>query len=66
MKIVLDTNVLISGIFWKGAPSKILELWTKDKIQIVVNKKILDEYFRILQIPIITPDNLLRKFHSLL
>ena len=27
MKIVLDTNVLVSGIFWGGPPSKILEAW---------------------------------------
>jgi len=26
MKIVLDTNVVISGIFWKGTPHKILEI----------------------------------------
>ena len=26
MKIVLDTNVVISGIFWKGTPHKVLKL----------------------------------------
>ncbi len=33
MKVVLDTNVFISGVFWKGPPHAILELWAKDKIQ---------------------------------
>ena len=27
MKIVLDTNVLISGIYFGGLPGKILEAW---------------------------------------
>lgn len=29
IKAVLDTNVVISGIFWKGPPSEILEAWQK-------------------------------------
>lgn len=48
MKIVLDTNVLISGIFWKGVPYKIIELWANGNLQIVVTKKILKEYFEVL------------------
>jgi predicted nucleic acid-binding protein len=31
MKIVIDTNVILSGIFWKGPPEKILRLWDKMK-----------------------------------
>jgi predicted nucleic acid-binding protein len=27
MKVVLDANILASGIFWGGQPLKILELW---------------------------------------
>jgi|WetSurMetagenome_2_1015567.scaffolds.fasta_scaffold332096_3 uncharacterized protein len=48
MKIVLDTNVLISGIFWKGPPHTIMELWIKGDLQIFVTKKILKEYFEVL------------------
>ncbi|MEK7547868.1 MAG: putative toxin-antitoxin system toxin component, PIN family [Patescibacteria group bacterium] len=48
MKIVLDTNVFISGIFWNGYPHQILMLWVSNKINILVTKKILSEYFRIL------------------
>lgn len=39
MKIVLDTNVLISGIFWDGAPRKVLSLWAKNKIDLLIHKK---------------------------
>lgn len=28
MKVVLDTNVVISGIFWTGSPHKIIKMWS--------------------------------------
>jgi predicted nucleic acid-binding protein len=28
MRVVLDTNVLMSGIFWSGPPARILEAWS--------------------------------------
>ena len=31
IKFVLDTNVFISGIFWSGAPAKILDSWQENK-----------------------------------
>jgi predicted nucleic acid-binding protein len=27
IKAIVDTNVVISGIFWKGPPFRILEAW---------------------------------------
>ncbi len=48
MKIVLDTNVFVSGIFWSGPPHKIVTLWAENKITILITKKILNEYFRVL------------------
>ena len=44
MKIVLDTNVVISGIFFGGPPGKILEAWRDRRIQIVLSPEILQEY----------------------
>jgi len=44
MKIVLDTNVLVSGIFWGGTPLKILELWEKKQVDVLASRAILDEY----------------------
>lgn len=49
MKVVLDTNLLVSGIFWRGTPSKILDLWTQDKIIFCVSEDILDEYLEVIQ-----------------
>ena len=47
MKIVLDTNVFISGIFFSGPPAQILKAWKEQKIQIVLSREILDEYQRV-------------------
>lgn len=44
MKIVLDTNVFISGIFFSGPPSIILQAWRDAKIQIILSEEILEEY----------------------
>ena len=47
MKIVLDTNVFISGIFFRGPPFEILNAWKHSRLQIVLTKKILEEYQRV-------------------
>ena len=47
MRIVLDTNVFISGIFFTGPPSDILKAWRDGKVQVLVSPSILDEYQRI-------------------
>ena len=47
MKVVLDTNVLISGIFFSGPPYKILKAWQLGKIEIIVSEEILAEYQRV-------------------
>lgn len=48
MKIVLDTNVLISAIFWGGKPREIIELWINDYIELYATKEIIKEYFNIM------------------
>lgn len=47
MKIVLDTNVFISGILFGGLPSQILKAWRQSKIKIVLTEEILEEYQRV-------------------
>jgi hypothetical protein len=44
MKVVLDTNVLVSGIFFSGSPAGILRAWSQGKFQLVLSPEILDEY----------------------
>jgi len=47
MRIVLDTNVFISGIFFTGPPYQILKAWRDGRVQLLVSPSILDEYRRI-------------------
>ena len=49
MKIVLDNNVFISGIFWKGTPHKIIQLAEKHKIEVHSSIEILEELFGVLK-----------------
>ena len=42
MKILLDTNVFVSGVFFGGPPRKILEAWRDDKIQLLLSTAILE------------------------
>jgi uncharacterized protein len=50
VRIVLDTNVLISGIFFSGPPSKILQAWRDKEIQFVISPDIYSEYSRVAEI----------------
>jgi putative PIN family toxin of toxin-antitoxin system len=47
MKIVLDTNVLVSGIFFSGPPADILRAWNRGKFRLVLSPAILEEYKRV-------------------
>lgn len=47
MKIVLDTNVFISGVFFSGPPYRILKSWRDGKVQLVISKEILEKYQRV-------------------
>ena len=47
MRIILDTNVFISGIFFSGPPSQILKAWQNKSFQIVLSEQILSEYQRV-------------------
>ena len=46
MKVVLDTNVLISGIFFGGLPRAVLDAWAAERFDLLVSPSIFDEYVR--------------------
>jgi putative PIN family toxin of toxin-antitoxin system len=48
MRIVLDTNVFVSGIFFSGPPQRILRAWRDGRVQVVYSAAILREYERVL------------------
>ncbi len=47
MKVVLDTNVLISGIFFSGPPARILAAWADGGFELVASVEVLAEYRRV-------------------
>lgn len=48
MRVVLDTNILISGFLWQGSAAEIFRLAQENKIKICVNKEIIDEFKKVL------------------
>lgn len=48
MKIVLDTNVLISGTFWTGDSFKILNKIDKEEIELIISEDLIKEYEKII------------------
>ncbi len=44
MRVVVDTNVFISGVFFTGPPYEILNAWRQRKVEFVLSPPILDEY----------------------
>lgn len=49
MRVVVDTNIFVSGIFWKGPPATILEHWYQKKFELLVSSEILEEYSRVME-----------------
>ena len=48
IKAVVDTNVLISGIFWRGTPFEVLKAWQQGHFTLALSMPILEEYRRVL------------------
>jgi putative PIN family toxin of toxin-antitoxin system len=50
-RLVLDTNVIVSGLLFGGAPGRLLErLWT-GRFRLAASPEILSEYRRVLAYP---------------
>ena len=50
MRVVLDTNVLISAILG-GASGRILDLWRAGKFDLVLTVEVVQEYYDVLKRP---------------
>ncbi|MGI6496756.1 MAG: putative toxin-antitoxin system toxin component, PIN family [Kiritimatiellia bacterium] len=48
MKVVLDTNVLVAGIFFSGPPAAILRAWREGRFTLMVSPPIMEEYRRVM------------------
>ncbi|MCY3969292.1 MAG: putative toxin-antitoxin system toxin component, PIN family [Acidobacteria bacterium] len=47
MKVVLDTNVFVSGVFFGGPPGRVLEAWRDGRAEVVLSQEIIEEYVRV-------------------
>jgi len=47
VRLVVDTNVLISGAFYPGPSSRVLDACVRGEFQIVLPPEIIDEYTRV-------------------
>ena len=49
LRIVLDTNVLVSGLAYPGSvPGRIVTAWRQGGLDVVLSRYILDEMVRVL------------------
>ena len=47
MRIVIDTNVLASAVFFGGKPYQLLQYIMESRVNVVASKEIVDEYEEI-------------------
>lgn len=48
VRVVADTNVIVSALFWKGNESKIIDLAEEGKIKLLSSVALLDELKKVL------------------
>ena len=49
--VVIDTNVLVSGLLFGGRPGEFVELWKNRHIQPYISRAMVDELVRVLAYP---------------
>lgn len=51
VKVVLDTNILVSALLFKGEVSKIVDLWKNGRTVPFFSRETFDEFVRVLEYP---------------
>ena len=51
LKVVVDTNVVVSALLFGGIPGRLIDLWQMGSIRPMGSKQIIDEYLRVLTYP---------------
>ena len=49
--VVIDTNIVISGLLFGGKVGKIVKMWKNRRIQPFLSQEIMNEYIRALTYP---------------
>ncbi len=68
MRVILDTNVFVSGIFWEGNfCSQIIERWKNRKFELVSSIGIIDELIKTLRnFKIQMPEDMIEEWRNLI
>lgn len=73
-RIVLDTNIIVSGIFWGGMPGRLYKLAAEQAVLPLSSEKLLTELNRVLHYPKFdryllrlktTPDDLINQYRNM-
>lgn len=51
MRVVLDTNVLVSAILFTGISSELVSLWQRSAITVLISRVILEKYLHVFSYP---------------
>ena len=51
IRVVLDTNTVISALLFSGTASRLVSLWQSRRTTVLVSREILKEYLRVLTYP---------------
>ena len=55
MRLVLDTNIAVSGLLWGGNPQRILDLADDRRVKLYTSRPLIDELARVLDRPKFRP-----------
>jgi len=51
VRVVLDTNVLVSAILFTGISSELVSLWQRSAITVLISRVILEKYLHVFSYP---------------
>ena len=51
VRVVIDTNVLLSGLLFGGAPGRVRDLWIAGRLVPLLSKETFAEFARVLRYP---------------
>lgn len=49
MRIVVDTNVLVSATYWKGDSYKVIRIANERQMTIMMSREITEEYYKVIK-----------------
>jgi len=66
VRVVLDTNTVVSALLFNGTAAKLVELWQAQRVQVLVSRAIVEEYLRVLAYPkfVLTEDEISGLLHE--